>query len=72
MGYFMAVAAGNTDVKVCGRVHFLTIDEAIKEYASAHGPEYPLKYNEVLARVQSKVWVEDAGQRKCVGRVSAA
>lgn len=51
-GYFMAVAAGNLDVKVCGRVHFITINEAIKEYASAHGQKYPLKYNEVLALME--------------------
>lgn len=52
MGYFMAVAAGNLDVKVCGRVHFLTISEAIKEYAAVHGPKYPLKHNEVLALME--------------------
>ena len=47
MGFFMAVAAGNTH-KVCGNVHFVSMQPVIKEYVTSHTPNYPLKFDEVL------------------------
>ena len=47
MGFFMAVAAGHPE-KVCGNVHFVSMNEVIKKYVSSHVANYPLKYDEVL------------------------
>lgn len=47
MGFFMAVAAGNSE-KLCGNVHFQSMNEVIKTYTITYGEKYPLKYNEAL------------------------
>ena len=48
MGYFMAVTAANIDKKICGNVHSVTLDYAIKNFINEHGKKAVLKYDEVL------------------------
>lgn len=48
MGFFMAVAAGNSGTKVCGNVHPVALSHAVKAFFEAHGSKAALSYDKVL------------------------
>lgn len=49
MGYFMAIADANRGTKVCGNVHFVSMNFAITNYFDGRPKSEGLKPDEVLA-----------------------